>query len=320
MGWRGTLRSLNAAANRSARESERRRKRAMKEEALFVAQEAVEAYEDWVDELKSVHVADPYRVDWRLIAESDPPTKPTLSSPKAPKAEAALKTVKPGFFDFLLGGFEKKKLRRETALAKAIEDDRLQQARIDDEYRGAMAEWEEDVAQAERVLALDPKAISEAVQEGLDYKETPLVGTSMKMSFGDDFASIIVTVHSEKVIPSVRRKLTKAGNLSETDMPVSQFNDLYQDHVCSVVLRILRDIFALVPYEKVIVTAGAERINPANGHQELQPIVSVRALRAQVEGLGFRALDPSSALSNFETRMSFKRSSGFATVEAFENF
>lgn len=79
----------------------------------------------------------------------------------------------------------------------------------------------------------------------------------------------------------------------------------YQDYVCSVAIRIARDIFALLPVQKVIVHATN------NG----EDILSVCFDKETFSDLKFSFIDPSNVLRNFKCNMNYTESKGFTEIE-----
>ena len=98
-------------------------------------------------------------------------------------------------------------------------------------------------------------------------------------------------------------------------MTVGQFNELYQDYVASVALKIAGDLFHIIPLDEVYVTCLRQMLNTQTGHQELTPILSVQFVRPTFASLNLTNLDPSDAMANFNHTMSFKKTKGFAQIE-----
>jgi len=98
-------------------------------------------------------------------------------------------------------------------------------------------------------------------------------------------------------------------------VPKSKFYEIYQDHVCSCILRVSRELFALLPIEVVIVTAMSDILNTQTGHMEEKPIVSVAFPKKTIESINFDMIDPSDSMTNFVHRMNFKKTKGFEAVE-----
>ena len=83
-----------------------------------------------------------------------------------------------------------------------------------------------------------------------------------------------------------------------------EFNDLLQDYVCSLSIRVARDMFALLPVKSVIVHAVDEG----------KTILSVRFDRDKLAKVQFGTIDPSDTVCAFTHSMSFDRMRGFLPV------
>jgi len=99
-------------------------------------------------------------------------------------------------------------------------------------------------------------------------------------------------------------------------MPKGRFFGIYQDYVCGCVLRVARELFALLPTGIVMVTAIGNLLNTQTGYLEEKPILSVAIPRETLEGLNIDGVDPSDLMSNFVHRVSFHKTKGFRAVEA----
>ncbi len=92
-------------------------------------------------------------------------------------------------------------------------------------------------------------------------------------------------------------------NSDNIDMPKNSTE--YQDYVCSVAIRIARDIFALLPVQSVVVHATND------GHD----ILSVCFDKKTFSDLKFNFIDPSETINKFECNMAFNTSNGFGCVQ-----
>lgn len=88
----------------------------------------------------------------------------------------------------------------------------------------------------------------------------------------------------------------------------TEYNFLLQDYVCSVCIRIARDMFALLPIKNTIVHTV---LNGAT-------ILSVNFDRQGLSKLKFGYIDPSDALKQFECNMNFNELTGFSPVNNLE--
>ncbi|WP_223254376.1 hypothetical protein [Bacillus sp. HNG] len=98
-------------------------------------------------------------------------------------------------------------------------------------------------------------------------------------------------------------------------MPKTKKLDIEQDYVCSCVLRIAGDLFALLPIDYVYIHANDERLNTVTGHTEKETIVSVKIDKETFKSLNLEAIDCSDSLNNFEHNMKFLKTKGFQPVE-----
>jgi len=78
--------------------------------------------------------------------------------------------------------------------------------------------------------------------------------------------------------------------------------------LCSCILRVAREVFAMLPVETILVTASADSIDASTGQTVDQPVLSVAMPREVVARLEFNRLDPSEAMENFLHRGDFKAS------------
>lgn len=87
------------------------------------------------------------------------------------------------------------------------------------------------------------------------------------------------------------------------NISISKKSDEYQDYVCSVAIRIARDMFALLPVQEVIVHAISDNID----------VVSVCFDKKTFLGLKFNFIDPSETINKFKHNMDFD-SGGFSEI------
>jgi hypothetical protein len=324
MGWKGTLRSIEAAQRRSEREAQRRRrelerqrKQLEKMEELQRAAYEVQVYENYIDVLLSVHKECSGVWDWEAIRCSEPPTEPTKSSTHEEAAQAELSAFKPGVLDKMLGRVETKRddLVRAVEEARQVDEEEYQEAL--QAYEQEHADWEASCELANRILAGDVEAYVDAIRQTDPFSDVSELGSSIEFRCeGSSLVEATIHVNSEEVIPSEVKSLLKSGRLSVKNMPKSKFYGLYQDYVCGCVLRVARELFALLPIEMVIVNVVGSLVNTRTGYMEEQPILSVAIPRETLGGLHFEMLDPSDSMDNFLHRMAFRKAKGFAAVEA----
>lgn len=276
----------------------------------------VEVYENYIDRLISLHKECSAPVDWQRIAEAPPPREPKPSHKLEDQAQQEWIEYEPSFFDKLLkrGEAKKAELLEKVELAKQ-EDERRYQAELR-RYEEKLKDWQDSKAFAEQVLAGEEEAYMEAVKELNGFNELGEIGSSVTLEIDNGKpVEALLHVHGEQVIPKEQKSLLKSGKLSTKQMPKGKYYELYQDSVCSAVLRVARELFAMLPIEIVIVTAMDELLNTQTGHLEEQPILSAAIPRRTLEGLNMEMIDPSDSMQNFVHNMDFKKTKGFQAVE-----
>lgn len=315
MGWKGTMRSMQAASRRAAKEAERRHKAAMKQQQLDNAANAVDAWEDYIFNLISVHIDLADAIDWEKLANTKMPSAPKRSDEAERVALEELEKFKPRVFDFLAGGSEKKKLKLVEKVKEAIKTDEEKFKQQELCHLNILKDWEADVKMAKRLIDRDVEAIKEVLQNLQNISEEDRIGTHIQFKIEQDKIHAIPSVHTDDIVPNYRRKLRASGTLSETKMPKGEFNELYQDYVASVALKVAGDLFHVLPYDEVFVTCQASMLNKSTGHKEATPILSVKFVRETFKTLQLQHIDPSDSLINFNYNMKFRKTTGFQKIE-----
>lgn len=95
---------------------------------------------------------------------------------------------------------------------------------------------------------------------------------------------------------------------AKTQMSVSDYNNLMQGFICSVCIRIARDMFALLPVTHTIVHATLDG----------KTVISVDFDRANLSKIKLGYIDPCKALLSFKFHMNYSDELGFAPVANLE--
>lgn len=314
MGWRGALRSARASARAAKREAERKRKRELKAQIAADAYAAVEEWKAHIDSLLSIHTNLNDLVDWREVASRARPQKPDLQAAHGDRAEAKLNAFRPSALDVFWGGSDKRRRNLQQAVAMARARDRAEKDAAYEAYQEELREWEDDVALAQRLIEGDPASIKEVIEEMHEAFTDELIGPAISFDVSDSVVHAKPEIHTDDIIPKFRRKQLASGKLSETKMPIGQFNALYQDYAASVALKTAGDLFRVLPLDEIYVTCLTVMLNSSTGHKDLTPVLSVRFVRSIFMGLNLQMVDASDCISNFDHEMSFKKTKGFAPI------
>ncbi len=323
MGWKGTVRSVGAAvraaerdAKRRQRELERQQKQYEKMQELEQAAYEVEVYENHIEVIQSIHKECSPTIDWNKIALSKQPTEPQKSNHNEAEARESLDAYKPGFIDRIFKREEKKRTILSQKVNEAISTDETHYKSRVSKWEKETEEWKESVAIAKALLDGKAEAKIEAIENLQPFSEISNLGSSLSISvYGNGILEATINVHGIEIVPSETKSLLKSGKLSVKNMPKGRFNEIYQDYVCSCVLRVGNELFSAIPDGLVVVTAVDELLNSQTGHLEEAPILSVAVSRSTMESLNLEAIDPSDSMINFKHNMSFKKTKGFDRVE-----
>ena len=216
---------------------------------------------------------------------------------------------------------EQKAVQRYTVLQpqqKELSQSMLGQARAQDEqdfqnamqvHSQQMTEWERLKNLARRIITGEHKAYTEALVEFNPFAEISDLGSSINFTIHDaKLIECALKISSKQAIPPEYKTLTSSGKVSVKPMPKGRFHEIYQDYLCGCVLRVAREVFALLPIDVVMVTAMADLLDSHTGQMVEQPVLSVAMSRAAIAQLNFDQLNPSDAMENFQCRGDFKTS------------
>lgn len=316
------MRSYGAAVRRAerdqqrrTRESARRFKEQQKQQAIQDARQAVCDWNDYVEMLQTVHKDCTDIVNWDEILKTPPPTEPIFQKTNEEKAQVKLDSFKPSFLDKIFGSTQKKIKNLNDQVIVAKEKDQKEYEKNYTEYTKILEDWKTLKEIAEGVKNNNPEFYRKALDYFNPFAEIGELGTRIAFSLTENYIDISLLINNEDVIPNYILTQTSTGKLSKKNMPKTQFNELYQDHVCSAILRVARETFSYFPIKFVRVNAISMLLNSSTGHLEEQAIVSVIIPPETLAKLNLYSIDPSNSMSNFICNMNFKKTTGFSTVE-----
>ncbi|MCX6925408.1 MAG: hypothetical protein NT154_19695 [Verrucomicrobia bacterium] len=305
MGYKAELRAMQAAERRQEREAQKRVReleRHAKEQAkLSTIEQArleVETHESRLDLLLSVHKEQGPTWDWSAVAASLPPHRPEKSSYHEFRAKQRAALLQPDQREASISMLEHAQAQDEEAYQRSLTA-----------YARDKAEWEKLRHLSRRILAGEPQAYSEALVELSPLAEISDLGSTLHFTVHDThLLECILKVNGVQAIPAEVKTLTSTGKLSVKTIPKARFHELYQDYICSCMLRVAREVFALLPVDALLITASAELTDLRKGQPVEQPVLSAAITRPVLEGFDIEGLDPSDAMEAFLHRGDFKAS------------
>ena len=292
--WSAEIRRREASERRAERENQKRYReleKRIKERAklseLEQARLEVEQFENELEILLSVQKERSVPVDWQKIAAALPPPVP-------------VRLGRHEFMAILAEGEHGVDLREHDNAEEArFFDEQEYQALLGD-YRKELAEFERLRSLATRVLAGELAAYTEAISEFSALGELSQLGSSIHFTVGGrKLIECVLTINGTEIIPAQVKSLTATKKLSEKAMPKARFQEIYQDYICGCVLRLGREVLALLPVDTVLVTASIYGTDTRRGKKAELPVLSIELARHVMEELDFERLDPSDSMENF---------------------
>jgi hypothetical protein len=194
------------------------------------------------------------------------------------------------------------------------------------QYADRRKEWEaeeklrsEFARLARDVLRGDIGAFQRALAKLDPFSEIIASGTPVSAVVQDqNRVECCVAARGIQVIPDVTKTLTASGKLSVKSTPRARLQEIFQDYLCSCVLRVAREVFSCLPVDEVTVHASTVLFDSSIGRDGPRTVLSVRFDRARFVQLNFDRIDPSDAVDGFEARCDFKasrKSGAFVAVE-----
>lgn len=323
MGWRGALRTVVAAQRRVERANEKRRrelgkqlKELQKAEAALLAAVEVEYHQSLIDDLKSVHKTFSQPWNWNGIKATAPPVEPKPMNSNERAARRELDQYSPNFFVKLIGMDKTTRAKLESEVEDAKKKDQEQYKTASKQYHEDLNDWLRLQQIADGILAGNTEVFMEALNETGPFADLTEIGSKIEYRVPTPWlVETRIQVNSNQSIPSTIKSLLKSGKVSEKAMSATQFNELYQDHVCSCVLRVAYEMFALLPINIVLIHTYGEFLNPQTGHKEQRAVLSVAIDKARLYMLNPETIDCSEAMKNFSHNMKFTKSAGFLPIE-----
>ena len=93
--------------------------------------------------------------------------------------------------------------------------------------------------------------------------------------------------------------------------------DIAQDYICSCVLRVAREMFALLPINRVVIHV-VDEVEDVTGEKHDETVLSSLIRRDQLAGINFGLIDPSDTIESFDCNMNFKKTQGLKPVPRIE--
>ncbi|WP_226680717.1 DUF4236 domain-containing protein [Sutcliffiella horikoshii] len=303
-----STRSSSTSEYKSFKATEREREKELtKIQDLQRARNEVEMFEEKVNFFISIHKDCTETFNWENIVQNPPFTLGEIG-PQEKEARLMVDKYKPTFRD--------KFFNRITAKKQLLEIEIIHSKEADEEL---YQKWEELKELGNGVLSGDYSSYTKVIEDLAPFQDIKDLGSDFSFDFYDKKTAVInLYVHSERVIPSEEVSLTKTGKVSRKKMTKTKFYELYQDYVSSCILRISRELFALLPLERLYINAIGELEDSSTGQLVEGTVISILVDNETLQKLDLDRIDCSDSLVNFPHNMNFKKTKGFIFVDQLE--
>ena len=162
-----------------------------------------------------------------------------------------------------------------------------------EDYDADIPHWDYLRARAERVLNGDLETYFEIISDMNPVDDLLRFGSEFECGTEDPrMLSVHFKVNSSQVLRDIEH------------LPKTDYNELLQDYVCGCAIRVARDLFALLPFRRIIIDA----------ENSGDDILSVEFTRDKMEGIDYSNVDASDFVCQFLYRMSFTLQGGFSKI------
>ncbi|MFH1216471.1 MAG: hypothetical protein V1706_08215 [Pseudomonadota bacterium] len=313
MGFRGVAGKAYRYAKREVDQEYKQQLKYMKRQE---ANSALEEYENYIEQLLTIHKNCSKRIDWHSKANISAPQQPLRRQELEEKARNALAQYRPGFFDRLFNLEKEKRTKLIAEIEKAKENDDVCHKKNIEKWEEQLSVWKENYSLTKRVLKCDSDAFAEVLKKYNPFSDIGILGTEISFRINDDgIIDTTINIAGEEVIPKEHIGVLKSGKLSVKQMPNGKYFELYQNYVCGCVLRIAKELFSLLPIDITIITAIDKILNRSTGHNDYRTILSVAIERDKLYSLNMDLIKPSDSMENFFHRMLFLKTKGFQEIK-----
>jgi|GEM_PF-5978034 len=291
MGWKGTIRSYNAAAKRNQREAIRRKKTELAQQAF----DLVQRHEALIESLLTFHHRVTNPIDWDI----DKPIKQKKTCAKEIIAKKKYDNFRPNFLHKLLGNevIAKENLRKRIDTAK-ISDQKDYEDNLR-KYEEDLTSWQEFQEKKTSLINRNLKNIKSIIEEINPFHELAEHGLTVYL-IKDQELIIKCKMGSMDFMQFYNAKYMKSGKVKTVKMGKRNAREHAEDVCSSIALKLARESFNILPIKSLIVSIVTDHRDKSTGKLIESTIYKAKIKRKELENIEFEYIDPSSCLENFE--------------------
>lgn len=303
------------AIDREAKRSQARRiayeRSAQKIALLEEAAGAADEYQEMIDQLVGAHRVSFRPIDWAAIAERPSLPTPDRTSTHEDAARRALAGYRPNWFDrtFGLAGGKVRTLEV-AAESAAIHDEALHRAAC-----GKVKTVNDEVELARKLVAFDRDAIVKVVNERSGLGDLPFCVEALDLYFGTG-GQMTARVDGLDLddMPTQSVTLLQSGKASVKALSPAKIQELHRANICASALRVAIELLQVVPVPMVEVVMETDLLDPATGHIEPRPVLSVKVSRQAIATLALEPTEAPAVVERLGGEMDWNSRRGFAAI------
>jgi hypothetical protein len=300
---------------RQARQAERQRQsntRAAQKAAMLAASaNAAAAYEEMVEAMTGAHRVPFARRDWRTDAAASALPAPERRDDAERSAKYDLESYEPKWFERLLRLDGRRRAQLEIAVDAARDTDEADYAAERDRVDARNAE----IAHAQRMVALDPATVLDAIQTLTTLGSLPfsIEGASLRYT---DTGRIIAVVDGLDLedMPTQSVSLLQSGKASFKAIAQGRTLEMLRETICSAAIRVAIDILQVVPADAVEIVMLSDLLDRASGHIDASPVLYVRVSAQALEPVNLLRTEASPLVDRLGGHYEWSKRDGFRAI------
>ncbi len=311
-----TMRAIDRGAKRAQRQRLAHEKAAQKLEMLEAAADAVAEYEEMIEALTGSHRVSFSRIDWATRACAPQKSIPGRVDVNENVAREALRSYRPGWFakTFGLESGQRQKLERAIETAIASDDQALADS------IAKVKAYNDDIAFAKRVIALQPDAVTTALNRFSALDDLPFCIEGLDLFHHEDGRIVALADGLElEDMPTQSITLLQSGKASIKAIPKGRIQEIYRENICSSGLRVAIEFLQVVPVDAVEVVVHGDLLDPSTGHIESQPLLHVKVSVQALDQVNLKWTEATAVIERLGGHMNWSKKDGFKplSVEQF---
>ena len=165
------------------------------------------------------------------------------------------------------------------------------------------------------MVALDRDAIVATVNKVSGFGDLPFCLEGLDLFFTSD-GEVVARVDGLDMedMPTQSVTLLQSGKASVKALSQARILELHQENICSSALRIGMELLRVIPIGSVQVVMETDVLDPATGHIESLPVLSVKIARQAIQSLALERTEAPAVVQRLGAEMVWNSRRGFQPI------